>query len=328
MNNKFILVVVFALFAFSFAQARILRVNNNPGSSAQYTSWNAVYSAAVSGDTIYVEGSTASYSISNSAYQIKKKLTIIGPGYFLSENGNSQTDKTATFYWLNFATGSEGSEVKGLNIAFLIDHEAVNNLTFTNNKIAGFWSNTYSTNMVIKGNYISGSNGQQYMCNNLIFTNNYWNNTANSPTINTNKAIITNNIIRATYPITLNNTSFSNNIIISGTLNGSGNTFYNNLTNGTQVPEGNGNQRNVNMNDVFVCYSTCTGFSTDARYMLKDGSPAIGAGLYGEDCGIFGGDSPYILSGMPNIPSIYQLSVPGTATQNNLLKVTIKAKSN
>jgi hypothetical protein len=111
-------------------------------------------------------------------------------------------------------------------------------------------------------------------------------------------------------------------------LTGSDNTFFNNVVSGTQVPDDNGNQLNVDMSSVFVCWSDCTGYSTDGKYVLSATSPAKAAGLYGEDCGAFGGDTPYILSGMPPIPSIYYLNVPGVAAQNNTLKTTTKAKSN
>ena len=43
--------------------------------------------------------------------------------------------------------------------------------------------------------------------------------------------------------------------------------------------------------------------STDGRYKLKAGSPAIGYGVGGVDCGIYGGPEPYVLSGMPTVPA-------------------------
>jgi len=78
------------------------------------------------------------------------------------------------------------------------------------------------------------------------------------------------------------------------------------------------------MTTVFV---GSTGQSTDGQWQLKEGSPAIGAGLSGEDCGMFGGNTPYHLSGLPNIPSIYKLSMPSTSN-GNTLPVTISVKTN
>jgi hypothetical protein len=66
--------------------------------------------------------------------------------------------------------------------------------------------------------------------------------------------------------------------------------------------------------------------SQDSRTVLKPGSPAIGAGLtvgavVSPDCGAFGATDPYKLSGIPNTPTIYTLSVPvsipsGSASMN------------
>ena len=90
------------------------------------------------------------------------------------------------------------------------------------------------------------------------------------------------------------------------------------------MPAGNGNQLNVNMNDVFVCYTNCAAFSADGRYQLKALSPAIGAGSNGEDCGMFGGTDPYVLSGMPPVPAIYYFNYN---FNNSTINVDMKVKS-
>ncbi|GAB4372155.1 MAG: hypothetical protein Kow0042_15340 [Calditrichia bacterium] len=86
-----------------------------------------------------------------------------------------------------------------------------------------------------------------------------------------------------------------------------------------------GNQVNVPMNTVFVDSGSV---STDGDWQLRSGSPAIGAGLNGEDCGMFGGTTPYILSGIPAIPTIYFFVAPSSASGTQGLQVQIKAKSN
>jgi hypothetical protein len=68
-----------------------------------------------------------------------------------------------------------------------------------------------------------------------------------------------------------------------------------------------------------------TGNSTDGQWQLKANSPALGAGENGVDCGMFGGSTPYILSGMPNIPAIYYLNTP--MVPSDVIDVAIKAKS-
>ena len=81
------------------------------------------------------------------------------------------------------------------------------------------------------------------------------------------------------------------------------------------------------MTSVFVDYSGSLGKSDDAKWMLKAGSPAIGAGVSGVDCGAFGGVTPYVLSGVPNLPHIYEAAIPGTAYSDKGLSCTIKIKS-
>ncbi len=76
------------------------------------------------------------------------------------------------------------------------------------------------------------------------------------------------------------------------------------------------------MTTVFI-----TGGSTDGKYQLKEGSPAKGGGLNGVDCGVFGGSTPYVLSGIPPGPSIYEASAPASAPKGAGLSVTLKIKS-
>ncbi len=90
----------------------------------------------------------------------------------------------------------------------------------------------------------------------------------------------------------------------------------------TQFGATNGNQQNVDMATVFIG----TG-STDGKWQLKGGSPAIGTGTGGQDIGAFGGPSPYVLSGIPPIPTIYDVVAPTVGTQQSGLPVRIKAKS-
>lgn len=97
---------------------------------------------------------------------------------------------------------------------------------------------------------------------------------------------------------------------------------YNNIGDANQFPSGNGNQNNVNMSTVFVG----TG-STDGQWQLKSGSPAIGAGRNGEDIGMFGGPEPYVPSGLPPIPAVYSIEMPGVTAANQTIPVTVKTKS-
>lgn len=71
-----------------------------------------------------------------------------------------------------------------------------------------------------------------------------------------------------------------------------------------------------------------SGLVFDARNQLTANSPAKGAGEDGTDCGAFGGEEPYVLSGVPFVPSIIDVKVPQTTSQNGILNIQIKAKTN
>jgi len=187
-------------------------------------------------------------------------------------------------------------------------------------------SNNSSYPSSVTAVYVAGPLTNSAITNNFTRsyrpTNYYWGGTysivmqINLP----NGLLIMNNVIWG--DMTTYFANHINNILVSGTFNGGGNSSaFNNLCNSTQYPTGNNNQQNVNMTNVFV---NATKY-IDNGYLLKANSPAIGAGTNGVDCGAFGGDS-YILSGIPPIPSIYEVTiVPYVTTQ---LPVNIKAKSN
>jgi hypothetical protein len=117
----------------------------------------------------------------------------------------------------------------------------------------------------------------------------------------------------------------NNNILVSGDYNnGLGDLSSHNLCSATQYPATNNNQQNIDMETVFVDWD----LYIDNGYILASGSPAIGAGLNGGDCGAFSsdaGDDPYVLSGLPPIPSIFEATV--TTIGVSSLPVNIKASS-
>ena len=88
-----------------------------------------------------------------------------------------------------------------------------------------------------------------------------------------------------------------------------------------------GNQYDVDMASVFVDYDGALGYSTDGKWQLKAGSPAIGTGLGGVDCGAFDGIEPYVLSGLPEVPHIYEVIMPGTVISDEDLSVTVRVKA-
>jgi hypothetical protein len=328
----------------------IKRVDGNVANGAPYTTIQAAVDAAVAGDTIHIVGAASAYA----GATVTKQLVIIGPGYFLSENPQTQMNKSTARLTgvISLKTGSAGSTVMGLYF----------DLTGTCLDLDGGLSN-----IVIKRNYFRGTSAIRFnvtngIMNNITVQQNYFlsapwtysfsntnnnifllNNYIGGDVIGLNSSSLTikNNVFNTTGNFAFNatyavsNSTIQNNIIrISGAspvanVNGT-NNFTNNISNTSVFGTAYSNQASVAMSTVFeVDPATVspTPFTTDSRWQLKSGSPAIGAGASLEDCGMYGGSDPYVLSGLPPIPAIWEMTAPTTATQVGGLNVTIKAKA-
>jgi hypothetical protein len=307
------------------ANAKIWRVNNNLGITADFTDLPPAITAATAGDTIMVEASSANYS----GPTLTKNLVIIGPGYYFTDATlNPKTEantNVANIGSVTFNAGCAGSVIEGCTVGGAFINES--NVTLQRNDITSYCYLAYSANSIctndtIRQNVIYGMNSGSATgkASNVLIYNNIFNGPGMQFASNLNNisGYFINNDFLYGYPyLSCANFTFQNNIFTGPGFGSylSSNSFFNNITNNTGIPSGNGNQLNVNLDNVFVGYSNGTGFSSDGRYKLKTGSPAIGAGsINGENinCGAFGGPAPYVLSGMPSIPSIYELTVPSS----------------
>jgi hypothetical protein len=289
----------------------LIRVNNSANYDADYTSLQSAVTNALAGDTIYVEGSATEYA----GATITKKLTIIGPGYFLSENPQTQANGLAATFNSNitFTTGSDGSTIMGCSIPSYNLVINVSNMTVKRNYLYSVEFTKAVENIAVVQNDIGGSiyTTSPGSIKNSMINNNIIMSYIQTGSINCYNATIQNNIFAG-----------ANSYITENT----GNTISYNLFGKDGINE-NGNQYNIVMSLVFNDIDGTKGFSDDARWMLCESSLATGAGMGGTDCGISGGTMPYVLSGLPTIPHIYAAEVPASATSSGGLKVTIKVKA-
>ncbi|MEI8202445.1 MAG: hypothetical protein WCH34_05505 [Bacteroidota bacterium] len=342
MKKQFFFLMI-ALMAMN-ANAKVWRLNNS-GGHADFTTWTAAYNGASANDTIYVESSPTSYGDAN----LSKPLVLIGTGYFLQENLPTQYKNiwNASFNRIDFRTGSEGSKMFGLNCNDGV-YIYCGNIVVSKNKIIDVYlggDNNYN-NIKISQNFIGYIySGGTNTITNVIINNNFiykvwpaWSDYRPSSIIlqsNISGSIINNTISGGFFYLAWWEQTFSpamqvngfyivNNIIRQGAIenNGVSNLSSNNICNSTQLTAIDGNQVNVDMSTVFVGSG-----STDGQWKLKAGSPAIGAGIGGVDCGMFGGSEPYVLSGMPSIPAIYDIVMPTAVVGNANLHVNVKAKA-
>ena len=292
---------------------------NNTGIPSDFTTANAAVNSPLvsNGDTVYFESSMLSYG----GLYLVKRLVIIGPGYFLGENDSTQADlKPASFDQATFSTGSNGTIVRGMTFTHTYNDLGASGITLENNRIEGMSVNSGGSGNVIIRNYIttlSLTNTQNALVANNVIIKSAWNEVCFF--IQTDaSATVLNNIFLG--KVSIRNSVFRNNICTltagqSPLFFSENSTVENNIGASTQFGTTNGNQENVDMTTVFEF----TG-SSDGQYKLKAGSPAIGAGVGGTDCGMFGGNYPYILSGMVSGPSVWYLNMNG-------IEVTVKAKS-
>ncbi len=353
-----ILLLFTGLTCFSWLQssATIWRVNNNSGVAANFTTIQAAHNSAsvMDGDTLHLESSATSYG----ALTCSKRLVILGPGYFLNENPNTQAvTVTATVSTFTINVGSQGTIIMGLDFEAaglnIYCHDIVvrrckfSNPNGSNQDYSMGAVNVYylsnsggaiaANNIIISENY--GLNVQiNYPSTGILITNNwlarhsYEGEGTASPVLGQHANAITlvqNNIFRRGR-INANNSNFTNNIMYVGSFAGVGNLISNNLANASQFGNTSGNQENVVMTDVFVGLGP--GISTDGQWALKVGSPAIGAG-YGStpsnriDAGIYSGQTPYVLAGLPPIPAVYFFQNQPVGSNTDPIDVQIKVKS-
>ncbi len=350
---------LFALVLFNSAQAKIWRLNNNgnlpnPAIVADFTgTLQAVHDNAsvATGDTIHVEQSPTTYG----PCTFTKRLVVIGSGYFLNKNPFTQVNRDygstvgdLTFYNNN----TSGTHVYGLTTGNV--YMGVNNLLMARNNITGilFIGNTNTNNidgMTVRQCYFNGSapsnqamirsNTGTGLITNMAFINNIFGypNYYNYSFILNDKVsgILKNNVIAGSLGMSIQNFYVVNNIGFSAANNG--NTFTNcvieyntGIVAGMYVtPGGTNNTIGLgNQTKAVAQIALLGGTSTDNQYSLAVSSECIGAGKDGADCGAFGGDYPYKLSGIAPVPNIYAVTIAPISAGSSTISVTVSAKGN
>jgi hypothetical protein len=340
MKNTYTSILILILLHASFSSsAKIWRVNNNTGVPADFTTGAAAITGAAAGDTIYFEPSTVAYG----DLDIIKRLVIIGPGYWLAENGirrnhiPSATVGTVTFRATN-ASSSAGSIIRGMVTGNI--HIQISDITIENNHIQSIIINNsvVISNILIAKNWIPGGFTNSSFCwpcsiwaggnsikSNVLIKNNFLGNPLSLDVNFFFNGVIYNNIFNSN--VTIVNSIFYNNILNAAnpTISLNNSTSTNNLSRNGAVGSEDGNISNIDVDEtpIFVGGSTI-----DNQFNLHANSPAKGAGIEEVDCGMFGGQDPYVLSGVVNIPAVTRLMPQGSTTSDGTLKVKISAVAN
>lgn len=318
------IITFWLLVLVAYATATVWHVNNvniptgAPSILRDFTDLQSANdsSVVVNGDTLYI------YAGNYGGVTLTKQLTIIGTGYFLNENPETQFNTQASYVeGISFNTGSENSVLTGVSASWIHVNET-NDVTIKRNYVSrnADWTvlvtNSYNTILLqnyintqwgncirIQGAYSNPITGIQVKNNIMFHQYTEWGSPL-SPCIYSSAALLLdNNFFRG--GIDVIGANVNNNILWGGSYNGHETSiFMNNMCDGTQFApdEINGNQCNKDIPGLVILWSG----TTDGRFQLRTGSPAIGAGVGGVDCGAFGGGTPYVLSGMPSeIPSVW-----------------------
>jgi hypothetical protein len=319
--KKLSLLLCFCCFI-TITNAKIWRVNNNAGVITDFTSAQQANDAAsvVNDDTLHFESSPNNYGF----LTLNKRLVLIGLGDFLTTNYDLQaTGINAFLININVVNGGDGSTIM---VSFNdITLSTVNDVVIQRCYVIDGIHINSSSNTIIKNCYIGSTISINSGVNTQVF-----NSIIRSFILvsSTASAVLTNNILAASsygnVP-TVYNTTYRNNIFLNmvSVVGFSNCLLENNIANNAQFSTANGNQINIDMSTVFI--NPTTGLDKDLQ--LKAGSPAIAAGVGGVNCGAFGGITPYKLSVIPPVPSIYKLVGPPAAVGSSM-NVTISTRSN
>lgn len=328
--------LIFAVISVG-ANAQIWRVNNSDN-SADFTNIQAAIndSRVTNDDTLFVEGSSAVYS----EFTVNKRLNIIGPGYFLSVNPKTSASGLTSIIegTAIFTSGSEGSTLSGLIFSsgsqFYRPSVRTDNITI----MRCYLSNGLDIEGDINGGkiiqnfieYYGVILGSQFysfqgieLSNNIIMDDF---SVASSGSEPRTFSEVNNNIFRLDMVLTTG--VFRNNIWAlggQGSYSVTSGTKENNIVYNSVFGTENGNKGYVNLSEL---YQNQANESFDARWMIEEGSAFKNTGHDGTDPGPFGGKYPYVLSGTPPLPIIYELSTSGFGNQELGLPVTIRIRSN
>ncbi|NRD19812.1 hypothetical protein HNV08_07100 [Winogradskyella eckloniae] len=320
-------------------------VDNNAGTSADFTDIQSAINTSVAGDTIYIQQSETNYEDAT----VNKLINIVG-------RSHSENSYTTTMDVLTIAEAASGSFISGLWIDDLYTENAA---TITNMKI----QNNFIDNIDFSGTSVM---------NNSFLTGNIINSASD---IRMSNSVISHNVFtQASIVFDFYDITFKNNIIIIGTSSnatGLNNTTYsntnpNNITIENSIlikPFGTADVTNfssgndgfvfenclsynagggfitlpfegtdTNMNDVdpqFVSITSTVFNAYTEDYHLQSASPGLNFGNDGLNIGIYNSNYGFNNFGFTNgVPRVTITAITNTVAEGADLEVTIEGNTN
>lgn len=354
------------LCAFSWgARGKVLVVDNNEGTGAEYRTINEAINSASNGDSIYVHASAKDYG----NISVNKKISLFGPGHYPESTGYLP----AELLTVTLKNGSSGSLITGFRVR-KIECEVwnvVEDITIENNffplcaNIYGpYGDRSDGDNWIIQGNiFVEGPNcGGNNMinvresasgndgwiiANNLFITKTVQNNTGVFGDLNATTTVINNTIIHRNSAVLFysnsatpdsNHALLKNNIIVS--LSSSFTdvaahcnncSWENNLTYSPRATlvalPGNANINNTDPG--FVNVPDSYEWDYDNDFNVSESSAASGAGSDGTDLGAYGARFNFNKYGYPfGLPVVEAFQIENQLLHSGEnLRFTIKARA-
>lgn len=327
------------------ANATSWRVNHETNTGAHFASIGAAMSSSdvVAGDTLYLDPGM----ITSEATTVSKQVTIIGTGYLRASSPHQFANVRE-----NLTITAAGTKIEGLwcskNILIKAADVTIercystgsiyvnsNNDNYKNTGIvirqcyivgscqigqnsSSTSSNNYLTNATIENNIMISSYGGNILCylNGCTVRNNYIRFTGSSSSVyviaKSTNCTIYNNIL-------LNNYKPEQVLNVDATC-----TAYNNIYSSSTTDDEN---HNYGLGSADESLIFAMSGNNDERYSeLKEGSPAIGYGVDGADCGPTGGLYPYVVSGLPAYHPYYTNAVFSKTSDGTGVNVSLKIK--
>lgn len=340
MKFKF-LSFLFLLQTTAFAQG-IITVSTNPRMDTDYHDLQDAFDAAVDGDTIYVHGN-AFYS---GNFTVSKKVHIIGPGHHLIENNIYNTDgENAMVKKIKFLPGSDSSIIEGLQIVDNIEI-SVNDLHVRKNwfsyRFTSFGSIEFMEDVsscIVYNNFFTNRDGNIIDAHSSVdtvkalFSNNILQGSMSLPsTVDEVDLTIIHNVFPERSVLNIRNAYVAKNIFIETSINLSNNVFAENNIFRGNLPTGalamNNNIPNIDMNTVFLNFTSATSNFSETNFVELEPAPNPATMNCDGGCGATLGMNPrYRLSGVPELPILYELISPSEPDSLGQLHVQIRAKS-
>lgn len=358
------LIVVLMLLIPASSWATTHRVNNTPEAGVgTVTTLTAAIAAAsnVVIDTILVESSDITYDVGG--VTVDKTVRIFGTGYFLADNPCTQADtRAATFDDITFVAGSEGSAIAGITAQTVtVEASQVRVLRCRIQEYLGVGTTTAVSNVMLFQNFLKGGSDSLVSivnCTNYIFRNNVvFTTTDNAPflmKVHSGSGLVLNNIFRGfSDSLIIKNATIQNNQFGDSarmtTFSSTNVTVEYNIaeqewpidfdpglvTNYVSLEDSLGGL--AASVDSLNCHSVMFGVSRDAIYEINslwtdvshpgNPNPAYNTGADGRHVGSAGGTDPYVLSGMPPIPSVAGYTGSASGTTGSGTTATVKGKS-